>query len=619
MADGMVDDKRLHALVSAVASNMDRLRQTINALRQLHDRWRDSSGTSINLIAQLTALKSNLAEMQDWMNCAIDDMHTQLLMDLEMLMTSCSLLVRNLDGLIAQLRQPDHDNTDCAVKLKLTLGSRSMDRLRAVAKRQTDAVSLLLAACKCHTTAQRKILLHKSRQIRKEDASSLNTLVRTSRWNARCINTLTHVSRMIQWFRLLFYIKLCRGHHDQGPTEQDYLDAAAVMRSEAIDRRLEEDATTLRRETKVILMGQVNSGKELIMRQMKVIYAEGYPKDERISYRYAIRSTLRLLIHSMIDLIKDTGINLPSDLSQDFAVLLYEVETIELSNITPAAVHAVENLWHSPQFSTLYVKNFEIDFPQYSPYFVHEVGRIAADDYVPTEADIIRLNQSLGGIKELRFTWDDLDVHLFNISGFIPGPFRKRWFHQLEGATALIYTVDVSTYDRPYFGQPTESQLLNDFATFESWANSPKFSGSSIILLLNNFTRFKEKLQHSSLSTFFPEYRPGDNPETSARQYILRRFKDVNRNQLSIYSFWVDLDMSDNQHLYAALKKTLHHIQQRKARSEVWEQQGASPAGDSLARTGTAASRSGATSKNDVLSSPLSDSTVAKFSSSSRG
>lgn len=148
MADGMADDKRLHALVSAVASNMDRLRQTINALRQLHDRWRDSSGTSINLIAQLTALKSNLAEMQDWMNCAIDDMHTQLLMDLDMLMTSCSLLVRNLDGLIAQLRQPDHDNTDCAVKLKLALGSRSMDRLRAVAKRQTDAVSLLLAACK---------------------------------------------------------------------------------------------------------------------------------------------------------------------------------------------------------------------------------------------------------------------------------------------------------------------------------------------------------------------------------------------------------------------------------------------------------------------------------------
>ena len=32
--------------------------------------------------------------------------------------------------------------------------------------------------------------------------------------------------------------------------------------------------------------------------------------------------------------------------------------------------------------------------------------------------------------------------------------------------------------------------------------------------------------------------------------------------------------MSDNQHLYAALKKTLVHIQQRKARSEVWDEHG---------------------------------------------
>jgi len=134
--------------MGAVTANLDRLRNSIDALRQLHDRWRDSSGTSINLIAQLTALKSNLGEMQDWMHYAIRDMHPQLLNDLDLLMTSCVLLVRNLDALTAQLRQPDHDQTDWAMKLKFRIGSRSMNRLRVVAKRQTDAVSLLLAACK---------------------------------------------------------------------------------------------------------------------------------------------------------------------------------------------------------------------------------------------------------------------------------------------------------------------------------------------------------------------------------------------------------------------------------------------------------------------------------------
>ncbi|KAH7135564.1 guanine nucleotide-binding protein-like protein alpha-3 subunit [Dendryphion nanum] len=613
MSDNTVDEKGGYVLMNAIASNMDRLRQSINALRQLHDRWKDGNGTFINLIAQLTALKSNLGEMQDWMNHAMSEMHPQLLKDMDLLMASCGVLVRNLDNLVYALRQ-DHDQADWAIKVKYSVGSRTINRLRSVAKRQTDAVTLLLAACKCHTTAQRKILLHKSRQIRKEDASSMSTLVRTSKWNGRCMRALTQISRMIQWFRYLFYLKLFGKQREEPPTEQDYIDAAAAMRSEAIDRSLEEDAASLRRETKLVLMGSLSSGKELIMRQMKVLYADGYPREERMEYTHAVRSTIRVLEHAIIDLLRDTGINLTRTLNQDFAILLHEVETTEPSNISQAAAHAVSNIWHSSQFSDLFLKNFEIDFPQYSPYFAQEIHRIAAPDYLPSEADIIRLNHSLRGIKELRFTWDDLPLHLFNISGYIPDQFRKRWFHQLENATALIYTVDVSTYDRPYFGQPTESQLLDDFATFESWANSPKFAGSSIILLLNNFTRFRGKLAHSPLGTFFPDFEgPGDDPETEARQFILRRFKDVNRNRLSIYSFWVDLDMGDNQHLYAALKKTLQHIHQRKARSEVWE-------ANSAARS----SRSGLLSRGNGIAaagpvSPKRSGTVTTMTNSSRG
>ena len=287
-----------------------------------------------------------------------------------------------------------------------------MNRLREVAKRQTDAVALLLAACKTHTTAQRKILLHKSRQIRKEDASSLTILVRTSRVNGQAIKALTHMSRMIQWFRLLFYIKLLGRGPEVLPTEEDYLEAAAAMRSEAIDRQLETDELSLRRETKLVLVGQPNSGKELVMRQMKVLYADGYPISERHQYRPAVRSTVRLLIHSIIDLIKDTGIPLPSPLSTDFAVLLHETETSDPSSLSPAAVTATQSIWPSPIFSTLYIQNFEIDFPQYAPYFADSIARIAAPDYVPTEADIIRLNASTGGIKELRFDWNELETRV---------------------------------------------------------------------------------------------------------------------------------------------------------------------------------------------------------------
>lgn len=403
---------------------------------------------------------------------------------------------------------------------------------------------------------------------------SLKVLARSSKWNGSCMTALTSVSRGLQGLKLSYYRKFKRKDLQEEPTEKDYDNAAAAIRSEAIDRALQEDSMMLRRETKLMLMGQDNSGKDLVMHQIKVLYAEGYySPEDRMKFRDAVRSTMRLLIHSIIDLLKDTGINLPTALNHDFAILLDEVDLVDMHRITIGAAAAVRNVWLSAEFSSMYLKNFEIDFPQYSPYFAQEVGRIAAEDYVPTEGDIIRLNQSIGGIKELRFNWDELDVHLFNINGYIPDQFRKRWFHQFDSVTSLVYTVDVSLYDRPFYGQTTKSQLLDDLASFESWTTSPKFADSAVILLLNNFTRFRDKLRYSPLETLFPDYVPNANdPDNSARQYILKQFKDVNRNRLSIYSFWVDLDMSDNQHLYAALKKTLQHIQQRKARSEVWQE-----------------------------------------------
>ncbi|KAF1940575.1 hypothetical protein EJ02DRAFT_455877 [Clathrospora elynae] len=573
MTATLPDEKRAFALISAIGTNRDRLRQGIDGLRQIHNSWTDSNGSSINLIAQLTALKSNLGNIQDWLNYAIHDLHPQLLSDLDVLTTSCGLLVRHVDALTWRLKQPDHDAVDFAVKLKYAVASRSMDRLQKVAQRHNDAVTILLAACKCHASAQRKILLYKSRQIRKEDAASLRTLARSSRWNGTCIRLLTQLSQLIQWLRFIFHLKLRRDNMDRAlsPTAEEYEHAAAASRSDAIDRVLQEEATTLRRETKLVLVGHISSGKELIMHQMKALYAEGYYSvQERTNYRPAVFSVIRSLIHSITNLLKDTGIALPTALNQDFAILLHEVETVDQERITPEAVKAITNIWSCPEFSTLYIRNFEIDFPQYAPYFAQEVTRIADKDYVPSEADIIRLNQSMRGIKELRFNWGELDVHLFNIKGYVPEQFRKRWFHQLEGATSIIYTIDVSLYDNTFPGQPTESLLHQEIAGFESWVNEPKFANSSIILLLNNFTRFCGKLQYSLLETSFPDHTPSEtDPETSARQYILRRFKAVNRNNLSIYSFWVDLDMSDNQHLYSALKKTLTHIQQRKAREDV--------------------------------------------------
>ncbi|KAI4656561.1 uncharacterized protein J4E78_006450 [Alternaria triticimaculans] len=570
MAD---DEKRVFALISAIGTIRDQLRQDIDGLRQIHNRWRDSNGSSINLIAQLTALKSSLGNILDWLNYAISDLHPQLVSDLDVLAHSCGLLVRHVDALNARLDYRDHGAVDVASKLKYSVASRSMERLQQVAQRQNDAVNLLLAACQCTAQAQRKILLHKNRQIRKEDAANLRTLTQSSKLNGACITSLAQLSRFIQWLRLLFHMKIARNDFDGTitPSDEEYEHMAAINRSEAIDRALEREATNLRHETKLVLVGNPQGGKELIMHQLKVQFAEGYDKtEERLKYRPAVYQVVRSLISSITNLLTETGVTLSAELTHDFAILLHELDARE-DGISSDAVKAITRIWSCPEFSKLYVRNFEIDFPQYAPYFAQEAPRIAEKDYVPSEADIIRLTRSGGGINETRFDWDELDIHLFNIKGYVPQHFKERWYHQLEDATAVIFTVDVSLYNKPSPERPSESILVHEFEGFEQWVNRPGFANSTIILILNNFTRFVSKMAYAPLEKLFPDYtRNESDPELSARQYILRRFKNMNHQCLSIYSFWVDLDSSDNQHLYGALKKTLSKVQATKAQERAW-------------------------------------------------
>ena len=366
------------------------------------------------------------------------------------------------------------------------------------------------------------------------------------------------------------------------PTDEENEEMAAATRSEAIDRALQREATNLRHETKLVLVGNTQSGKELIMHQLKVLFTEGYHStEERLKYRSAIYQVIHSLIQSITNLLKDTGVTLSKELNHDFAILLHELDTAK-EGITPDAVKAITTIWSCPEFSKLYVRNFEIDFPQYAPYFAQEAPRIADADYVPSEADIIRLNQSMRGINEARFNWDELDVHLFNIRGYVPQHFRERWYHQLDEATAVIYTVDVSLYNKPSPQLPNQSILVHEFEAFETWVNQSGFAKSSIILILNNFSRFVSKMAYAPLEKLFPDYvRNESDPELSARQYLLKQFRARNHQALPVYSFWVDLDSSDNQHLYQALKSTLSKVQQqqqlerqRRAREEEEEEGG---------------------------------------------
>ena len=66
---------------------------------------------------------------------------------------------------------------------------------------------------------------------------------------------------------------------------------------------------------------------------------------------------------------------------------------------------------------------------------------------------------------------------------------------------------------------------------FESIVNTSWFKRSSIILFLNKVDLFKEKLEHSPVTEYFPDYQGSNTDFDAACHFFSDKFRDLNRNR----------------------------------------------------------------------------------------
>lgn len=187
--------------------------------------------------------------------------------------------------------------------------------------------------------------------------------------------------------------------------------------------------------------------------------------------------------------------------------------------------------------------------------FFHEVKRIASNDYIPTEADVLRTKPKTNGIHETSFTRGWLTIRLFDVSG--QRSKRKKWIHQFQHVTSIIYVVNLAGYDQVLPEDPTQNRMMESLALFDSIVNSHWFYQTSIILFLNNMSGLREKLVRSPLSNYFPDYSGGADVNRAAK-YIVWRFNECNRGRLDLYPCFADSNGSSSLKLmFDAVKDTV--------------------------------------------------------------
>jgi hypothetical protein len=142
-----MDPISIVSTTSAVTKVLGLLFNTIYTLCSLKQQWTDADIALATLIAQLGTLRSALGKVQNWADGDLDDQHHQLVMDLDLSIDCCRMLITQIDGHISSLRTKADGSLLVSSKVKMLFGSDTLDRIQGMIDRQINALTFLLTAC----------------------------------------------------------------------------------------------------------------------------------------------------------------------------------------------------------------------------------------------------------------------------------------------------------------------------------------------------------------------------------------------------------------------------------------------------------------------------------------
>ncbi|GJN90002.1 hypothetical protein Rhopal_002997-T1 [Rhodotorula paludigena] len=328
----------------------------------------------------------------------------------------------------------------------------------------------------------------------------------------------------------------CGGSKD-AQMEADYQTAVR-------ERQKEEEKAVARRDIKLLLLGTGESGKSTILKQMRLHHLGGYTDEERDGYREIVYANLIQSMQVVIEALHDLNMPLPPSL-RDKAAYIMSVRVSAHDPcppmLDPMVTKALVALWADPTTKA---------------YF-DAAERIGAQDYVPTDQDILRSRVKTTGLTEERFQVGTLNYVVFDVGG--QRSERKKWIHCFENVNVLIFLVAISEYDQTLYEDSDINRMNEAAGLFESISNSRWFAQSSVILFMNKTDLFKAKLITSPIYEYYSDYEgPSDYPTGCA--YMESKFRPLYRNEAVrplIVHFTCATDTEQLKVVFAAVEESI--------------------------------------------------------------
>ncbi|XP_044279086.1 guanine nucleotide-binding protein G(t) subunit alpha-3 isoform X3 [Varanus komodoensis] len=247
------------------------------------------------------------------------------------------------------------------------------------------------------------------------------------------------------------------------------------------------------------------SGKSTIVKQMKIIHKDGYTDQECREYRSVIYSNTLQSILAIVKAMSTLGIDYGNAQSkEDERLLLATADSMEDGTMCPVLAGVIKKLWKDPGIQACFERASEYQLNDSAAYYLNDLDRLTAPDYVPNEQDVLRSRVKTTGIIETQFSFKDLNFRMFDVGG--QRSERKKWIHCFEGVTCIIFCAALSAYDMVLVEDEEVNRMHESLHLFNSICNHKYFATTSIVLFLNKKDLFQEKIAKVHLRVCFPDY-----------------------------------------------------------------------------------------------------------------
>ncbi|KZF23601.1 guanine nucleotide binding protein, alpha subunit [Xylona heveae TC161] len=301
-------------------------------------------------------------------------------------------------------------------------------------------------------------------------------------------------------------------------------------RSQEIDRMIRQDQKRNQTRIKLLLLGAGESGKSTVLKQMKLINADGFSKSERKDFwRPVIFTNLVSAFKVVLENMDEYGLKLENEESIRCAGMILADPEVHAEQKYPREyLDVCLTLWDDPNFKSGIQKGHEYALHDNINYFFSNIQRLFADDYLPNDQDILRSRLRTTGITETTFDLGSVTYHMYDVGG--QRSERKKWIHCFEGVNCLLFLAAVSGYDQCLIEDRRSNQMYEALMLFDSIVNSPWFKQSAMILFLNKVDLFKAKLATSSIRRYFPDFQADDEDYEAAKKFFANKFIHLNRS-----------------------------------------------------------------------------------------